>query len=473
MMRWMLRRRGALAGGALLGCVSIASLAQPPIGAVSPGPLPETPFKGVLDFTLRKVVGDESGPTLLVIGGIQGDEPGGFNAASLLLTHYTVARGQLWVVPNLNFPSILQRSRGVHGDMNRKFPLPARDDPDFDRVERIKRIITAPEVSYVFNLHDGSGFFRPRFIDRMRSPARWGQSIIIDQRELRTTYRGDLGGLADSVAASVNEVLMEPAHRLHVKNTRTREGDMEMAKTLTFFAINNGKPAVGLEASKSLGTSLRVYYHLRMLEAYMHRLGLQFSRHFELAPEHISRVLDSNVRVAFYDRRLLLDMGKARTALRYVPLERDRDLEYEASSPLIAVLPEPNGLRVRYGNRSVTQLYPQYMEYDRKLGAISLEVDGVDRLVPFGSIVEVKRSFRVLGQNDYRVNVIGFRAAGRIDESGLLISQRDIEPQFSIDVDGHMYRIEVYRDKKFAGMLIVHFDHHETVSQTEPERPRT
>ena len=35
-----------------------------------------------LDFTLHQQQGVQPGPTLLIIGGIQGDEPGGFNAAA-------------------------------------------------------------------------------------------------------------------------------------------------------------------------------------------------------------------------------------------------------------------------------------------------------------------------------------------------------------------------------------------------------
>ena len=57
-------------------------------------------------------------PVVLVVGGIQGDEPGGFSAATLLTTNYTIRKGVLWVVPNLNFPSIIKRSRGLYGDMN-------------------------------------------------------------------------------------------------------------------------------------------------------------------------------------------------------------------------------------------------------------------------------------------------------------------------------------------------------------------
>ena len=84
-----------------------------------------------LEFTLHKLESDNPGPTLLIIGGIQGDEPGGFTAASMLVTDYKVSKGQIWVVPNLNFESIIKRSRGVHGDMNRKFSTIPSSDPEF------------------------------------------------------------------------------------------------------------------------------------------------------------------------------------------------------------------------------------------------------------------------------------------------------------------------------------------------------
>ena len=54
--------------------------------------------RGPLDFSLH-VLGPGGGPTLFVVGGIQGDEPGAFSAASLLVTHYEISKGLLIVVP--------------------------------------------------------------------------------------------------------------------------------------------------------------------------------------------------------------------------------------------------------------------------------------------------------------------------------------------------------------------------------------
>ncbi len=135
--------------------------------------------KDLLDFSLFKL--GTAKPTMLIIGGIQGDEPGGFSAATLVATRYSANKGSLWIVPNLNFPSIIKRSRGVHGDMNRKFAILSNKDPQYAIVNRIQKLIRSEEVDIILNLHDGSGFYRPVYKDALHGPARWGQSVIIDQ----------------------------------------------------------------------------------------------------------------------------------------------------------------------------------------------------------------------------------------------------------------------------------------------------
>ena len=65
-------------------------------------------------------IGDGSN-TLLVIGGIHGNEPGAYFASSVLAQHYKIKEGSVWVLPNTNKNSIMRFKRGINGDMNRKF----------------------------------------------------------------------------------------------------------------------------------------------------------------------------------------------------------------------------------------------------------------------------------------------------------------------------------------------------------------
>ncbi|MCD4668556.1 MAG: deacylase, partial [Sulfurimonas sp.] len=187
------------------------------------------------DFDLIKK-GKDNNNTLLVIGGIQGDEPGGFISASLLATHYEITEGSVWIVPNLNFYSIIKRSRGPYGDMNRKFAHLSKKDPEYETVERIKSYIKDDSVKLVVNLHDGSGFFRPTYEDKLHSPHRWGQCSIIDQKSLNIEKYGNLAEISAQVVSYVNENLMDDEHKYHVHNTKTKDGDKEMEKTLTYFA---------------------------------------------------------------------------------------------------------------------------------------------------------------------------------------------------------------------------------------------
>lgn len=411
-----------------------------------------------LDFTLHKLSeNSDEGPTVLVIGGIQGDEPGGFTAASLLVTEYNVTKGNIWVVPNLNFKSIIRRSRGVHGDMNRKFSNLAKADPEYEAIEKIKAIILDKQVDLILNLHDGSGFYHPKYINKKRNPRRWGQSIIIDQSTIEAPRFGELEALAIRASKTINQRIKYEKTHYHVKNTRTSEGDAEMEKTLTYFAIRNNKPAFGVEASKEFRTHTRALYHLFVVEAMLQEVGIEYERAFDLSLKSIKKRIDNNVKLALYDNKVFLDMSKARSRLRYIPMKKDEQISFSASNPLIAVIGNKKNYKVRYGNRSVTQLQPQYFEYDDSLNSIQIWVDGELKDISFGTIVDVKDQFKVEPISDYRANVIGFTRKGRKDESGLIVKRKNIAKRYSVDKESRKYRVEFYKENKFCGMVLVNF----------------
>ena len=422
-----------------------------------------------MDFTIHKLESDRPGNTLLVIGGIQGDEPGGFNAAALLATQYKIKKGSVWVVPNLNFISIIERSRGVFGDLNRKFAQIGRNDPEFDTISKVKKIILDDQVNLVINLHDGSGFYRPTYVDRVHNPDRWGQSIIIDQEQIGAVKFGELGEIAKHVRGVVNRHLFSEEHAYHVKNTWTKLGDTEMAKTLTYYAVRNLKPAFGVEVSKNFPTYERTYYHLKVLEAYMDLLGIEYERSFNLSANGVRGAIYNNVKLAFYDNRIFLDVTNARARLGYIPLRKSAEIVYRSSNPLIALVESDEGYRVFHGNRRITRIYPEYFEYDFSTKGITIQIDGEERKVAFGDMLGVQESFMIMPKKGYRVNVIGYQKTGISDESGVMIGQEDIIKRFSVDKRGNIFRVEVYKDDKFSGMVLVNFsEENENFIAAEP-----
>jgi len=409
----------------------------------------------VFDFDLIKK-GKENNNTLLVIGGIQGDEPGGFISASLLATHYEITEGSLWIVPNLNFYSIIKRSRGPYGDMNRKFAQLSKSDPEYQTIQRIKAYIKDEKVKLIVNLHDGSGFFRHKYMDKLHSPHRWGQCSIIDQKTLDIEQYGNLEEISTEVVEHVNANLLREEDFYSVHNTKTKDGDKEMEKTLTYFAINASKAAFGNEASKSLPTHERAYYHLLALEKYMDVVGIKYKRKFTLSANGIYRAINNDIYISLYDDKIKLPLSKIRESLKFFPIKRDAEVEFKASNPLLRIVKKGNIYTIHYGNRRLSNLKADYQEYDKSNHTVRLDIDGKVKDIAFGSIVDVKDSFIVKDAANYRINVIGY-TNNKKKETNIKIQKSQIAKRFSVDQAGCVYRVEYYNDKKFVGMVLINF----------------
>ena len=421
-------------------------------------------FANDLNFSLHKLNGKDINRTILIFAGIQGDEPGGFNAASLLIRKYKILKGNVWVVPNLNFKSIIARSRGIYGDMNRKFSYIKKTDPDYKTIEKVKNLILDKNVNLILNLHDGSGFYRKKYINGLKNPNRWGQSHIIDQAYLfdkngKEILFGDLKKIANTVIKNINKKLIDREHFISLKNTNTAKGNKDMSKTLTYFAILNKKPAFGIEASKNFNVHHRAYYHISAIEEYMKLMGIEFMRDFSLSPDGIKKSIDYDIKLAI-DGKIGLDITKVRRTLNYFPIKKDKTLELKSSNPLLALVKsKKNNYELYYGNRRMTILNPQYFNYDNTLNEIKINVDGLDKNVSFGSIINVKNNFLIKPIEGYRVNIIGFSQKNILDESNERIVLNKILKRFSVDKYGRKFRVEVYNriNNKFAGMLLMNF----------------
>jgi hypothetical protein len=420
------------------------------------------------DFDFIKK-GQQNDNTLLIVGGIQGDEPGAFMAASLIATHYKVTKGSVWVVPNLNFYSIIKRSRGPHGDMNRKFAHLSPNDPDYDIIQRIKLYISDPSVRLILNLHDGSGFYRKKHTNYTFSPYRWGQSTIIDQTKINVEKYGNLFEISQQVCDAVNKNLIRKRDVYNVKNTKTKLGDKEMEKTLTYYAINKGKAAFGNEASKVLPLHERVYYHLLAIEEYMNIMGIEYERKFELSPRLVRNVIDNDIYITFYDDKIKLPLSKVRDMIRFFPISENGSVEFKPSSPIMTVVKKGKDYVIHYGNRRLAKLRPDYTNISDIQKNITFKVDGKDKIVRFGDILHANNEFMINPIKNMRVNIIGYVNKKQRNEAGLKVKKEEIRKRYSIDREGKTFRIEFYKqDKskkkdKFAGMILLRFDNKKNI----------
>lgn len=411
------------------------------------------------DFSIYKKESQTPSHTLLIIGGIHGDEPGAYFAPAFFEKYYKITKGSVWVIPNINGDSIIANQRGIYNDMNRKFSVIEKDDPDYFIIERVKKIILDKKVDLILNLHDGHGFYRETHENAIFNPKAWGQATIIDQDKINGLDKfGDLDKIATQVKNNLNkDKLFQEFHSFGVKNTQTKFKDEQMQLSLTYFAITNNKPAFAIETSKNI-TDLteKVIYQLKSIEEFMKIMDIEFQRDFDINnyEEVKKRLFDfGEVKI---NENIAFDLNDTRKILRFIPLKKENN-EFKFENALGATKIVDNKYEVYIGNINVTNLFPQIFDVKEYKDSIKIEVNGKVINTKLGEVIDVKNSFKIVKNDFFRVNVIGFSKSGVDSEDDILLKKSDMVDSFSIDTNNKQYRVEFYKDNNFYGMITINF----------------
>lgn len=410
------------------------------------------------DVQLIKKENSDSNTTLLVIGGIHGDEPGGYFAASILASYYKINSKNLWIVPNLNQESIQNDNRGINGDMNRKFATIANNDKDKPIVDEIKKIILQDNVSLVLNLHDGNGFYRKTNKGHIFNPNAWGQTCVIDQCILKEDQPfGNLDKIATDIKEKVNKNLLEEHHIFDVKNTKTKFEDEAMQLSLTYFAVTHNKPAFAIESSKHLPTlAQKVFYHLQAIEEFMNIMGISYTREFELNNKEIDKIINNYGFLNINDN-FFLNLNNIKKTLSFVPIKSEKNA-FTFSHPLGNIVKSGSDFVIYVGNKKITTLKTKFFKMDAEcVSNFEAEVDGKSVSLNKTSDIIVNDDVKIMRSGDYRVNLIGFTSKGLIDEAGVSVKLTDFDKKFAVDEDGLVYRVEFYKNDEFCSMSKIHF----------------
>ncbi|CAA6812498.1 MAG: Deacylase [uncultured Campylobacterales bacterium] len=400
--------------------------------------------------------GDSNENTMFLLSGIHGNERGAYLAACLVVTKYDIQKGSVWVIPNINMPSIIENKRGINGDMNRKFHKISEFDKDYQIVSRLKNFIAQDNINFLLNLHDGSGFYRPTVINSTYAPYRWGQSIVIDQKNMNHEF-GNLYEISQNIINNINQNIYNSKHHFRTKNTKTNMGNASMSKSLSWFALNNNKPSITSETSFELDVITRVKHHLMVIEATMNELGIEYSRDFNLDNDEIKEVLYSGLDIVIED--VLLSLDGVKPVIKNVPLV-SKTPKYKSSNPLISLREMDNVYNVLYGNEILTSIEPEYRDKSLTNMPVFVNIDNEFReFVHMPSVVNVKSHFSIEDSRYYRINVIGY-VNNYEDETNIDIYRSNFIQDYAIDQNRNTYRVEVYdkRDDSFVGMFLIKYE---------------
>lgn len=199
--------------------------------------------------------GGEIGPTIVVIGGLHGDEKAGYLAAREL-RNWTITRGKLVLVTDAHIEAIRRDVRAYPRNMNRLFP----GKKDGDAMEKLAfgiwQLIVKSKPDLVLTLHESRGFHADE-------PARYGQTFTYDFEELEPRFK--------KVAARVNAGISPRKHRFlqFVAPFPT----CPTYVTWKYLRV----PAASVETARTLPLKLRTGYQLAAVRGFFDDFRLGYS----------------------------------------------------------------------------------------------------------------------------------------------------------------------------------------------------
>jgi predicted deacylase len=126
----------------------------------------------------------EPGPTVMVVGGMHGDEPNGFTSAGKI-REWNIDAGRLVALPKANVKGIQAETRCYDDDtdLNRQFP--SGSEPTTALAREIWDVIVNEDIDFLIDLHSSYGIYNS-------GDGGVGQGIFSTQAGDATSYRKDL-----------------------------------------------------------------------------------------------------------------------------------------------------------------------------------------------------------------------------------------------------------------------------------------
>ena len=211
--------------------------------------------------------GAKSGPTIVVIGGLHGDEKAGYLAAREL-KKWTITRGKLVLLPDAHIEAIRRDVRAYPRNMNRLFPGQKSGDAMEKLAFEIWELIKESKPDLVLTLHESRGF-------HAEDKSRYGQTFTYDFPELSPRF--------ERVAARVNAEIAPRKHRFlqFVAPFPT----CPTYVTWKYLRV----PATSIETARPLPLPVRIKYQLAALRGFFDEFGLGYETDSATKNEELSK----------------------------------------------------------------------------------------------------------------------------------------------------------------------------------------
>lgn len=106
------------------------------------------------ETTVHSIDSPNEGRTMMILGGVHGNELGGIGAAHYA-TNYEINRGSLVVIPETNKAAVeMEGNHGPEGDLNRQFPID--EEPTTEVARGVWEEILSVDPEFILDMHNAS-----------------------------------------------------------------------------------------------------------------------------------------------------------------------------------------------------------------------------------------------------------------------------------------------------------------------------
>jgi hypothetical protein len=216
------------------------------------------------------------GPVLAVLGGVHGNEPGGWLAADDLLANLRPATGAFLLIPRANRLATQQfvRTTDDLGDLNRLYPGDANGLPMARMADEIVRTLREFRASVVVDMHESWAFYTDR-TESQTGTAFLGQTVSSSTQQGLTLGR--------SVVEAVNQRVRAPREMMIMREfpppnfvfpTATPGGPPEPTLSAGAGATGGGRSRSSLGLSTHLPGSIALLVEMGQQQALERRIAL-------------------------------------------------------------------------------------------------------------------------------------------------------------------------------------------------------
>ncbi|MBN1911510.1 MAG: succinylglutamate desuccinylase/aspartoacylase family protein [Pirellulales bacterium] len=199
------------------------------------------------------------GPTVVILGGVHGNEPAGAWAADQI-RHWPITRGKIIVLPRANQPGLRAATRCIPDvepalrDLNRDFPKNKKDSaPAGELATKIWTWLRGCRPDWVIDLHEGTGFHQLNRKTVGSSIIAYGKveeavplmleavnATITDPKKRLVPLRGSLKGTLAWAAGSIldaHSMICETTSSSQPLSLRTRQHRIMVHRLLTHLEM--------------------------------------------------------------------------------------------------------------------------------------------------------------------------------------------------------------------------------------------